>query len=283
MPVRIVTDSTSDLPPDIAAAAGITVVPLNVHFGTETFRDGLDIKADEFYRRLVSTEKLPTTSQPSVGAFLEAYERLASGADGIVSVHLTAKLSGTYNSAIQAKQEFKGSCPVEVIDTQQGSLGLGMVALAAARAAQAGGAVAQVLQVVQQAMRDTRFFGVVDTLDYLVRGGRVGKAQAFVGGVLRIKPIITIQDGVVHPVERVRTLQKAVDRLAELARAAGPAGSVGVIHSTTPEVVLSLAERVRDLAPDGQVLMSRFGPVIGTYLGPGAVGVAVMRRGQKPS
>ncbi|MSQ12857.1 MAG: DegV family protein [Dehalococcoidia bacterium] len=278
MPVRIVTDSTSDLPSDIAAAAGITVVPLNVHFGTETFRDGVDIKEDEFYRRLVSTAKLPTTSQPSVGAFLETYERLAPGADGIVSVHLTAKLSGTYNSAIQAKGEFKG-CPVEVIDTQQGSLGLGMVALAAARAAQAGGTMAQVSQAVQQAMRDTKFFGAVDTLDYLVKGGRVGKAQAFVGGVLRIKPIITIQDGVVHPVERVRTLQKAVERLAELARAAGPVGSVGVIHSTTPDVAQSLADRVRDLAPGGQVLMSRFGPVIGAYLGPGAVGVAVMKRG----
>ncbi len=279
MPVRIVTDSTSDLPPDIAAAAGITVVPLNVHFGTETFRDGVDIKADDFYRRLVASQKLPTTSQPSVGAFLETYQQLARGADGIVSVHLTAKLSGTYNSAIQAKQEIKVSCPIEVIDTQQGSLGLGMVALAAARAAQAGGAMTQVLQAVQQAMRDTKFFGAVDTLDYLVKGGRVGKAQAFVGGVLRIKPIITIQDGVVHPVERVRTLLKAVDRLAELARAAGPAGSVGVIHSTTPDVAQSLADRVRDLAPDGRVLMSRFGPVIGTYLGPGAVGVAVIRRG----
>ncbi|MBM3946276.1 MAG: DegV family protein [SAR202 cluster bacterium] len=277
MPVAVVTDSTSDLPADVAERAGITVVPLNVHFGTEAFRDGVDIRADEFYRRLVASARLPTTSQPSVGALLETYQRLARNAEGIVSVHISAKLSGTYNSAVQAKQEYNGG-PVEVIDTQLGSLGLGMAALAAANAAKAGGTVAQVVQAVQQAMRDTKFFGVVDTLDYLVKGGRVGKAQAFVGGVLKIKPIITVHDGAVHPVERVRTTQKAIDRMVELARENAPASSVGVIHATTRDVAQALASRLRDLAPDGQVLMARFGPVIGTYLGPGAVGVAVVRK-----
>ena len=139
MPVRVVTDSTADLPRDLAEAHGITVVPLNVQFSEETYRDSVDINADEFYQRLVSSPRLPTTSQPSVGAFMEAYQGVAEGADGIVSVHISAKLSGTCNSATQAQSELAQSLPIEVVDTRQASLAAGLVALAAARASQAGG------------------------------------------------------------------------------------------------------------------------------------------------
>ncbi|MSQ11544.1 MAG: DegV family protein [Dehalococcoidia bacterium] len=279
MTVRVVTDSTGDLPHDVAAAAGLTVVPLNIHFGTETLRDGVDITPDAFYARLVASKRLPTTSQPSAGAFVEAYQRLARDADAIVSVHISAKLSGTYNSALQAVQLLDGARPVDVLDTQQASLGLGLIALAAARVAKAGGTATQVVEEARRAMGQARFFGVVDTLEYLEKGGRIGKAQAFLGNVLKIKPVLAIQDGVAHPVERCRTMQKALDRLVAMVEEAAPIQELGVLHSTTPEAAQALAERVRRFTPDGKVLMGRIGPVVGTYLGPGALGVGLLRRG----
>jgi DegV family protein with EDD domain len=279
--VRVVTDSTSDLPKQAAVDAGLVVEPLNVHFGGEVFRDGVDITAEAFYKRLVTANPLPTTSQPSVGAFLETYERLArEGATGIVSVHISAKLSGTYNSAIQAKAEFKGRIPIEVVDTEQASLGLAFTAMAAAKAAKGGASARQVAEVVKAAAKRAHFFGTVDTLDYLVKGGRIGKAQAFLGGVLKIKPVISIHEGVAHPVERCRTLAKALDRMVEIAREAAPLESIGVLHSTTPDVAQTLAERVKELSPDGKVLIAQFGPVVGTYLGPGALGIGLLSRGR---
>jgi DegV family protein with EDD domain len=279
MPVRVVTDSTSDLPPELAEAQGITVVPLNVQFGEETYRDGVDISPDQFYQRLVSSPRLPTTSQPSVGAFIEAYQGVAEGAEGIVSVHISAKLSGTCNSATQAQTELASTVPIEVVDTRQASLATGLVALAAARAAQAGASLAEVAEEARKASGEVSVFFMVDTLEYLQKGGRIGKAAAFLGGLLNVKPLLTIRDGEVHPLERARTRRKAVARLLELVRQAAPVRELAVMHSTTPEDAEELARQVAPLLSEGQVLTGRLGSVVGTYAGPGMLGVGLRRAG----
>ena len=278
MAVKIVTDSTADLPPAMSKELGITVVPLNVHFGTEVYRDGVEILPDEFYKRLVSSPQLPTTSQPTVGDFLESYQELSQSTNEIVSVHISSKLSGTLNSANQAREQFQGDCRIEIVDSQQGSLGLGMVAIAANLAAQRGASIDDVVKEAQQAIPRVQFFGLLDTLEYLVKGGRIGKAQAFVGSLLRIKPILTCRDGEVHPLERARTRAKGIDRLCELAQKYMPLEELGVVYSTTPDEAHALAQRLKPFLPNGEVFITQLGPVVGTYLGPGILGIGL--RGQ---
>ena len=274
MTVRVVTDSTADLPPEMAAELGIEVVPLNVHFGTDTYRDNIDLSADEFYQRLVSSPRTPTTSQPSVGAFLEVYQKaLDEGAEGIVSVHISAKLSGTWNSAVQAREQLDDPSRVEVVDTQQASMGLGWVAVAAAKAAQAGGSLEEVASAAKSAGGKVRAIFLVDTLEYLQKGGRIGKAQAMFGSVLAIKPLLTLENGEVHPMERVRTRGKGVARLVQLVQEAAPLQSLAVLYTTTEDEARALAERLAPCVPSGQVVVGRLGTVVGTYAGPGLLGV----------
>jgi DegV family protein with EDD domain len=278
MTVRVVTDSTSDIPHDLAQSLGITLVPLNVTFLTETFKDGVDITADQFYDRLVNGGVTPTTSQPSPGDFLQVFDELAGDADAILSVHLSAKESGTYNSAVQAKDQSDVQCPIEVLDTGQFSMGLGMIVIAAARAANDGAGLDEVVAVARSAMDRSQCFALFDTLDYLQRGGRIGKAQALVGSILKIKPMIIIQDGRVHELAKPRTFSKGLARLQEVARGFAPVESVCVLHSTTPDIAGELAENLGDLLPEGSApFVARFGPVLGTYTGPGAVGIGLLR------
>ena len=273
MTVRVITDSTADLPPEMAAELRIEVVPLNVHFGTDTFRDGIDLSADEFYERLVASSRPPTTSQPSVGAFLEVYQKALEGADEIVSVHISAKVSGTWNSAVQAREQLSDSSKVTVVDTGQASMGLGWVAVAAARAAQAGASMDEVASLARSAAEQVRVLFLVDTLEYLQKGGRIGKAQAMFGSVLAIKPILTIQEGEVHPLERVRTRGKGVARLVQLVQEAAPLQSMAVLYTTTEDEARALAERLGPCVPSGEVVVGRLGTVVGTYAGPGLLGV----------
>ncbi|MCS7207134.1 MAG: DegV family protein [Dehalococcoidia bacterium] len=278
MPVQVITDSTADLPPEVAQSLGIVVVPLNVHFGTETFLDGVTITPDAFYTRLQRERQLPKTTQPSIGTFMEVYTRHANPA-GILSLHISSKISGTYNSAMQAAQEIKDRCPIEVVDTLQVSLALGLVVLAAARAVQAGASLPQAAQLARQTASRCHLFGVLDTLEYLEKGGRIGKAAAFLGSVLQVKPILTLKDGEAHPLERVRTRRRAIERVVEITRQYAPLAQLAVVHSTTPDEAQDLAERLKPLAPPQGILMGRFGAVLGTYLGPGALGVALERAG----
>ena len=279
MAVRVVTDSTADLPPALAQELGITVVPLNVHFGADVYRDGVDITADQFYAMLASSPNLPTTSQPSVGDFLETYESLSEESDGIVSIHLSGKLSGTLNSAEQAKQQMQGDTRVETVDSMQASLGLAMVVVAAARAAQSGGDVDDVLRAAKEAIVRAGFFGLLDTLRYLEKGGRIGKAQAFVGSLLQVKPLLTIRDGEAHPLERARNRARGTRRLYEIAREHAPLADLAVAYTTTPDEAHALAERLRPLHPTGDVFVSQVGPVVGTYLGPKVLSLALLTRG----
>ena len=278
MAVKVVTDSTPDLPTALAKELGITVVLLNVHFGAEVYRDGVEILPDEFYKRLVTSPRLPTTSQPTVGDFLQSYQELGQTINEIVSVHISAKLSGTLNSANQAREQFQGDCRIETVDSQTGSLGLGMVAMAANQAAKRGASIDEVVKEAQLAIPRVQFFGLLDTLEYLEKGDRIVKAQAFVGFLLHIKPILTCRDGEVHPLERVHTRAKGIDRLCKLVQNYMPLEGLGVVYSTTPDDAQALAERLKPFLPEGEVFLSQIGQVVGTYLDPGILGIAL--RGQ---
>lgn len=276
--VRVVTDSCSGFPPDLADAHGVAVIPLTVRFGEETYRDGVDMTAEEFYRRLPSAPELPKTSQPSVAEFLQVFERLAEEGDpaGIVVVTLSHKLSGTYQSAVQAAREFS-RVPVEVVDSLSASVPQTLAALAAARVADRGASLAEVAAAAREVARRCRLYATLDTLEYLRRGGRIGRAAAWAGAVLQIKPVITIDGGEVAPVTRLRTRAKAVEFMLERLREEIKPGRplhAGIVHANSPKEAADLAEEVRRRFQPEELFISGLTPVMGTHAGPGALGVA---------
>ena len=277
MPVKVVTDSTSDLPPELAESLGITVVPLNIHFGSEVYKDGVDLSADAFYQRLTDGPVLPKTSQPSVGDFAEVYGRLGQEADAIVSVHISSRLSGTYNSAVQATQEASVTCRVEVVDTLRASMSVGITVMIAARAASDGASADEVASIAREADKRSECIFMLETLEYLEKGGRIGKAKALLGSLLRIKPMLRI-DGEVHELGKERSRRRGISRLKEIARSFSPIDELAVIHGTTPDDALAVAQNLSDLLPEGkEPIVARVGPVIGTYAGPGVVGIGLLR------
>ena len=237
MAVRIVTDSTADMPPESAHALGISVVPLSVIFGEEVFREGVDISHDLFYDKLAHGKVLPTTSAPSVGDFLAVYEPLLKETDEIVSVHLSSKLSATYNNACQAAQTLADrGARIEVMDSQVVSLGLSFATMAAARVAREDGDIDRIKAVVDSTIQRIRIYILLDTLEYVRRGGRIGRARAFLGTMLRVKPLLSLRDGEVHPQERVRTKARALDRLFQIAVVKS-----SILERTAPENPLLIA------------------------------------------
>lgn len=276
MSVSVVTDSTADIPSEVGRELGIVVVPLTVHFGGEVYRDGVDLSADEFYHKLKDSPTLPTTSQPSAGSFAQVYSDLAAETNEIISIHISAKLSGTYNSAVLGREEAAKSCRIEVIDSLQASMGVGLIAIAAAKLARQGVSLDPISEMVRHAIPRTHFFGTVDTLEYLRKGGRIGKAQAFLGTLLHIKPLIACRNGEVHPLERVRSRKRALERLVELVKGFGHIEELAIIHSTTPDEAETLLGHLEPAFPKERAYRARCGPVIGTYLGPGALAVALM-------
>ncbi len=278
MTVRIVTDSVTDLPQSFIDNLGVSVVPLTVRFGHEELRDGIDLTRDEFYERLVAAKELPTTSAPSIGQFVEAFEKAGDGADGIVCIVVSSKVSATHNSAVQAAAQVQVDCPIEVGGTLQAAMGIGMVVLAAGRAAAQGASVEEVVKVARSAVERCQCFATLDTLEYLHRGGRIGMAQAFLGSVLKVKPMIILTGGEVHPLDRPRTRARAVARLMQVARDFSPVDELAVIHSTTPDEAATIARELGSLLPDGrEPIMARFGPVLGVYVGPAALGVGLLQ------
>jgi len=278
MTVRIVTDSTADLSREEAAALGVTVVPLSVYFGDEALRDGIDIDATTFYERLATAKELPRTSQPSVERFKAAYEELAKETDEIVSIHLSSRLSGTMNSASVARDEVSHELHIELIDTYTVSLALGAIVTDAAEAAKAGASMAEVVDVARRTMDRVSVAIVVDTLEYLQRGGRIGRARSLLGSVLSIKPIIHVEDGEVAPLERVRTRSRAVERIFEMATADKTLRRLVVACTGDDEQALELIDRIRPVMPHTDVRLGRIGPVVGVYTGPNALGCAMVRR-----
>lgn len=278
MTVRIVTDSTSDIPDDTARRLGISVVAQNVHFGAQAFKDNVTITPDEFYTMLANSPELPKTSQASPGEFKEAYDTIDREADGVVSLHVSSKISGTYNSAVQGAAAAYASCPIEVIDTLQASMGAGLIVLAAAEAAERGADLGEVASVARNAVERAQCFCLFETLEYLQRGGRIRKARALIGSVLKIKPMVILQDGEVHPLGKARTFPKALVQLKQIAREFAPVEVLAMMHSTTPEVAVEVAGDLKDMLPEGtEPYVTRFGSVLGVYTGPGAIGIALLQ------
>jgi DegV family protein with EDD domain len=269
--VRIVTDSTADLTPEQQRAAGITVVPLNVHFGDEVFRDHVDLSADEFFRRLKASSQLPRTSQPSVGAFEEAYRKLLEGGNEIVSVHLSSKVSGTYNSALMAAQSV-GDGKIDVVDSLSTSMALGFMALEGAKLAKAGRDRQAVAECLQGLVPKARVICVVDTLTYLERGGRIGKARALLGSLLNVKPILQLKDGEVVPVGRARGRPQSLSRLVELLQRDGKVSQLAIMHGAAQRDAEQLRERVASSYPGVDIQLTEIGAVLGTHTGPGVIG-----------
>ena len=278
MAVRIVTDSTCDLPRPLTEAHGITVVPLTVFFGEEALLDGVDLSADEFYERMTASPVLPRTSQPSAELFRSAYEELGANGDEIVSIHLSSKLSGTLNAASVAREEVSHAIHIDLVDSYNVSLGLGLVVLEAARVAQAGGTLEEVVATARKVMDRVSVHVSVDTLEYLQKGGRIGRARSFLGSILSIKPILHVEDGEVAPFERVRTRHKAVERIFELASAQGRAKELFVASGGNDAEARAMIERLRPVLPHTDLLLGTLGPAVGVYTGPGALGIAALER-----
>jgi DegV family protein with EDD domain len=273
--VAIVTDSVADLPPQVAKEFGITVVPLVVRFGTDLYRDGLDLSPDQFYGKLRTSKVLPATSVPTPAAFADAYDKLAEKTNEIVVISLTSKLSATYQVALQAAGLMKKKCRVEVLDSQWAVMAQGFIAIAAAKAAQAGANLDEVLNVARHTMQRVDMRAAFDTLEYLERGGRIGKAQAFLGSLLKVNPIIGIKDGEVYPCARERSRAKAIDQLYNFAASFGNVEGLAVEYATDLDEANRLVKRLHSKYPQVPIYLSRTSPVIGTHTGPGLILVSV--------
>jgi len=270
--IRIVTDSSCDLPEDILEQHRIVVVPLTIRFGDEDLVDREQLTVDDFWTRVTTSEDLPETAAPSVGRFQEAFHELAgAGADGVVAVLISSAISATHQSAVLAADQLKSGISVRVVDSHLVSAAAGLSVLAAVRAAEAGGTIDEVERAAQDAAAASNLFATLDTLEFLKRGGRIGGAAAFFGNLLDIKPLITFADGAVSPGGRVRTRRKAVKAVLDHLDSLPSVTEVGVVHSDPPD----LDEFLNALAERGHTdpLVARLGPVVGTHAGPGVVGI----------
>jgi len=275
--IAIVTDSTADLTPEMVEELGVTIVPLQVIFGNEAYREGVEITTEEFYERLVKSRPLPTTSAPSVGDFQEVYERLLEEVDSIVSIHIGAKLSpGTVQAAQTARQSLAKPERVELVDSQATSMAMSFAIMEAVEASRAGAKLAEVKAAAESAVQRTNVRFMLDTLEYLRRGGRIGRARAYLGALLSVKPILTLREGEVYPEERVRTRARGLERIIQSGIRHQNVKLAAVAHSTTPDEAESIRERLAMAFPNVKVHLVRFGPVIGTHGGPGTIGVGIM-------
>ena len=276
MTVKIVTDSTCDIDRALAEQLGITIVPAYVMIDDVAHRQGIDINPTQFYQRLGASSRLPSTSQPTPADFAEGMEPLVNAGNQIVCITVPRQLSGTYNSAVQAGQQFADGA-VTVIDAGTASVGHMLQVIAAAEDAGAEDATAESVAAAAQG-RAAQAFGyvAVDTLEYLQKGGRIGKAQAFMGSLLKVKPILKVADGEVLPVDRPRNQRRALQRLEELVREHGSASKLGIAYSTDAAPAEEVRSRLSDLAPAEQTYTVQIGSAIGTHVGPGAVAVATL-------
>ena len=277
MAIKVVTDSTSDLDSAIAEDLGITIVPLNVHFGETVFKDGIDLNTDQFFDKLINGNVFPSTSQPSLGEFVDVYKEISQPGDVIISVHVSSKLSGTINSAQQAANTLSGTVDVRIVDTQQVSMTVGLSAVSAAQAAQEGKSAEECIAIAESVAKRSNFFALFDTLEYLEKGGRIGKARSLIGGLLKIRPILRVEDGEIGQFSKARSRNMGMLKLEQAVRELGKLDDIAIVYSTDGSDAEKLAATVKELLPDGKSpFLTRVGPVIGTHAGPNLVAIAAI-------
>ncbi len=279
--IAVVTDSTAYIPAELTKGYPFHTIPLQVIWGEETFRDGIDIQPLEFYTRLKTAKVMPSTSQPPPAAFEQVYKTLLDQDYHVISIHISAKLSGTLDSAYQARDQF-GSDRITILDSKATSMALGFPVLMVLRAIQDGASVAEAVALAEKAIENTGVLFVVSTLEFLHRGGRIGGAQAFLGTALGLKPILELRDGRIEAIEKVRTMSKATDRMLEImVQRIGNRRPVrlATLHANAPdeaEVLLRKARQRFDPADIKESISTTVSPVIGTHSGPGTVGLCYL-------
>jgi DegV family protein with EDD domain len=279
--IKIVTDSSAYLPADLVQEHDIHVIPLKVLFGEQTYRDEIDLSHQEFYRMLVEAETLPTTSQPSAGEFFDLYSELSKDGHEIISIHISSKLSGTVSSAQSAK-EMLPDAKITIIDSASTAMGLGLMVLTAARAAAEGKTAAEIVAAVEEMIPAMNVVFVVDTLEYLQKGGRIGGAAALLGTLLRVKPILCLKDGRIEPLDKVRSKRKALARLLEVVEECVGPGTpvrVAVLHAQVPDEARELEQEVHARFNCTECYLAELGPAVGAHTGPGLVGLVACADG----
>jgi DegV family protein with EDD domain len=275
--IQVITDSTSDLPPEAAGKLGIRVVPIYLRFGDKTYRDGVDIKSAEFYSKLESSSVHPATSQPNPEDFSAVYKEYCDTSAGIVSIHISSKISGTYNSATIARKMLKSRCPIEVIDSRFNSAGLGLVVMAAARRAQAGAGLFEVITEAKSAVNQVRMFGMFETMKYLARSGRVNKTIAAASKVLHVMPMLTFYEGEIVRAGLVRTIGNGMNRIYEFVKNNLPVGELTIVHSAVEKQANELKKRLISFIPEANISIAELGAGLGVHGGPGVI-LAALRR-----
>lgn len=271
MVVKIVTDSGSDLPCDLVKQYDIAIVPVYIFFGSQAYKDGIDITPDELYSRLIEGSIHPTTAQPMPVDFANMYTELSKDYDEILSIHLSSKVSGTYNSAIQGRKMYSGKAKIEVVDSQSLSMGLGLIALALARLARSGIGLEDLVKEALNICTKIKIFGVLDTLKYLLAGGRVTKSKAIIGSILNIKPVLTLKDGEIVQYAMERSYSKGMDRIVKILKGIGEIAELAIVYSTDLEKAEILKHKLIDFVSEEKILTARLGAGLGVHGGPGTL------------
>jgi len=274
--VKVVTDSCSDITPQLAQELGITVVPLYVQFGDETYRDRVDLSTEEFYQKLKTSKDNPTTSTVTPPDFAKIFTKLAEETKEILTITLSEKFSATYAAALLGKTMVKKDCRIEVIDSRQGAGAQMLLIVLAAQLARAGASLDNIIDQVKKAIPRIHIRMTFDTLEYLRRGGRIGKAQAFLGGLLKVNPVLGIKDGAAFPIARSRSRAQAMDLMVNFVKSLNQLEAMAIEDATTPDDVHTLAGRLKGVVPPERIYYSKVSPVVGTHVGPHVLAVAVL-------
>ena len=276
MTIRIVTDSASDIPCEVAQKLGISIVPLTVSFGKEVYRDGIDLSAGEFYAKLAQNKILPKTSQPSIGNFIDVYKTLAQENSEIISIHVSDKLSGTYNAALLAKEAMEKDCHIEIVDSESVSMGSRLTVIAAAKAIRDGVSFKEAMNIIHRSIPRIRLLAFFQTLEYVEKGGRLGKGKALLGALLHVKPLITVRDGEVQLFGTARTRMSALQRLHDFVKTLSHIRELSIMYTTGFEEVKILARLLTPIFPRDRILVAQAGSALGTHTGPDTLAVAAL-------
>ena len=277
MNVQVITDSTADMPEGMAEEFGIRVVPIYLRFGEKTYRDGVDISKNEFYTTLATSPHHPASSQPNPEDFTSVFKEYCGDKDGIVSIHISSKISGTYNSANIAKKSLESQCPIEIIDSGFNSAGLGLVVMAAAKAAQVGANQTEVVNEAKKAVKDVRMFGMFETMKYLARSGRVNKTIAAASSILHVMPLLTFHEGEIVRAGLVRSVSKGMDRIYDFVKNNSPIKELTIVHSQVIDQAEQLKHRLGEFIQEEKIAIAELGAGLGVHGGPGVL-LATIRR-----